>query len=913
MGAATGYASYLDSTTDMGGRSHAAWNENGMLLFASWDPVAGRWGDAAQIANATDARNIQLTAGRVKGSTQPLLLASWESGDLNNADINLSIGFYETDAQLVWSDVVPIRANGVADRNHTVGTGDGVFVITNEVRNDPFNQPQSGAAYADSDLATTILTVSHNAASSGSANTLIENAQPGTAYTVHQLQSGERLLRVLVNGQWIGLTKGDETGVLLDKLGTLKHSASDAITFTPSAPFGSSNGSIEFTFEKLDASNYIGRASAEVFAKTAATGNLSTADYRLTIAEAGAGKPYESLPISFSQAINKERISRAARTALVPRNPSLASFRELSGDGVFGDRAQDAYRAKLLQQQLLRSNGPTSAAGIEPQQQQVAYTNQQVTYAGSWGIGSTNSSTTTSGGNVAIGFPLNGDGYELNPNLPVGWRVNFADISKGGDGADFPLVNFASTSLGNNFQFGLSGSTQYVKRPASVGYRSSLFFFVGDEIDSAEYWKKKTGDNDEKIKGYIEKYSTKKRNGSPSTRTKETSYRSGKGLTLFVLFGMPIKLRAVQLGWESSARYAFQNAAAPYSINRNASAIGFVVRLGFQFGAEARVKLGALGVPALNDFTLVQARASFTSTFNFRFYATSRNVDYPIGEPSRVLEYKQDLSKARLTFGLLGGATGRTAFNAIYWANVGLRAGGGIASANGLGQYNVGAPTTKTNPGVTAASGIVSLASNLPWMLAAVEGLVDYANGQKTNPAYSSEFFVTFGVDAELRGSIDVLNRMFGAGVAFTLGFEIGGGTNGIILIGRAGMSIWATLAGLDITLFRASITGVVGNGGINPQALLNPEDRSVVRLLDYTPGAAAAFSAAGLRSDLRAAAQWQVQRFTGSDGIAREGASSGRLIRAVVAVPLDVSAADLNPDGTIKGLRLRIDSPGSC
>ena len=61
----------------MGGRSHAAWNENGVLLFATWDPVAGRWGDAAQIANATDARNIQLTPGRIQGSTQPVLLASW--------------------------------------------------------------------------------------------------------------------------------------------------------------------------------------------------------------------------------------------------------------------------------------------------------------------------------------------------------------------------------------------------------------------------------------------------------------------------------------------------------------------------------------------------------------------------------------------------------------------------------------------------------------------------------------------------------------------------------------------------------------------------------------------------------------------------------------------------------------------
>ena len=674
MAGAAGYASYLDSATDMGGRSHAAWNENGVLLFASWDPVAGRWGDAAQIANATDARNIQLTPGRVKGSTQPLLLASWESGDLNNADINLSIGFYETDAQLVWSDVVPIRANGVADRNHTVGTGDGVFVITNEVRNDPFNQPQTGAAYADSDLATTILTVTHNAASSGSANTLIENAQAGTAYTVHQLQSGERLLRVLANGQWIGLTKGDETGVLLDKLGTLKHSASDAITFTPSAPFSSSNGSIEFIVEKLDASNYIGRASAEVFAKTAATGNLSTADYRLTIEEAGAGKPYESLPISFSQAINNERISRAARTALVPRNPSLASYRELSGDGVFGDRAQDAYFAKLLQQQWLRSNGQASVAGIEPQQQQqVAFTNQQVTYASSWGVGSTNSSTTTSGsgGTVAIGFPLNGDGYELNPNLPVSWRVNFADVSKGGDGADFPLANFAKTSLGNNFQFGLSGSTQYVKRPTSVGYRSSLFLFFGDEIDPSQLSKetgKKADDNK------ITKYSTLNNNkgGNTSIRSKETSWRTGKGLTLFWLFGMPIKLRAVQLGWESSARYAFQNATAPYSVNRNALAVGFVVRLGFQFGAEARLKLGALGVPALNDFTLVQARASLTVTINNRYYLTSRNVDYPISEPSRVLEYKQDLSKARLTFGLLGvllGVPHSMQFTGPMWAS----------------------------------------------------------------------------------------------------------------------------------------------------------------------------------------------------------------------------------------------------
>ena len=285
------YASFLDSTSDLGGQSHVAWNENGVLLHAVWDPEAGRWGEAAQIANATAARNIQLTPGRTTGSNQrPLLLASWEAGESNDADLFLSVGFYEGDGRLVWSDVLPIRTNGQADRNHRVGVApDGAFLISNEVRQEPGDQLSLDATYQDSEIATTVLRVTQRTTV---RDGIRENANANESIDVLELTAGERLLRVQANGQWFSLEPDSATE--LPRLGTISRIGEGRqLSFTPNADFAAGNGSVQFSFETVSASSELRRSSFEVFADKAPPLQA----FRLELAE-----PRSLLPIDHQAA-----------------------------------------------------------------------------------------------------------------------------------------------------------------------------------------------------------------------------------------------------------------------------------------------------------------------------------------------------------------------------------------------------------------------------------------------------------------------------------------------------------------------------------------------------------------------------------------------------------------------------------
>jgi len=91
-----GYASYIDTATDLAGQSWAVWAENGLLYAARWDEQGQRWADAAAISNATGGRNVTLTVGQVVrrsevGQDMPALVVTWESGPDNDADVYAAV------------------------------------------------------------------------------------------------------------------------------------------------------------------------------------------------------------------------------------------------------------------------------------------------------------------------------------------------------------------------------------------------------------------------------------------------------------------------------------------------------------------------------------------------------------------------------------------------------------------------------------------------------------------------------------------------------------------------------------------------------------------------------------------------------------------------------------------------------
>ena len=930
------YASFLDTTSDLGGQSHAAWNENGVLLHAVWDPVAGRWGDAAQIANATSARNIQLTPGRTTGSNWlPLLLASWESGEANNADLFLSVGFYEGDGRVVWSDVLPIRANGQADRNHKVGVGpNGAFLISNEVRQDSGDPLSLDASYQDSEIATTVLRVTRRTAVSDGIR---ENAAAGERISILVLEADERLLRVQANGQWFSLEPRDS--VSLPRLGQLQREGGSLI-FTPNADFGAGRGSVQFSFETVSAGSVLRRSSFEVFAKKAPP----LQDFRIELEEPGAG--FETQPIGFSQAINRERITRDAFASLVPRRGGSASFRELAGDGLLGDRAAQAVgrRLSLATPPLLAAPAmaqaevaPGGASGSDdgltagPLQAGVLANAAAVRYQ------QTYSQSFVGGGGVE-GIQFFFDRYELNPNLQTLWNITFEDISKAVDGATFPIAGFGA-KLGSNFQFSLFGSTNYLKDATTVGYRSRLSVAAGNAIQYGDSNKAPFS-----VSAFSDRRKSIRGQNKPSfLGVKSTAAgQRGSGLTIQAggLFGIPY-LQRLSLTGQTIAKYRVPSSAAGAQVERNPAFALWSLGLGVTFGKEIRWKLaggqsflGADGAAqtannaALGEFTLLQLRASITAALLLRGGVARQDIRLNPGEGSTVLDYKSDLSSARLSW--MNDET-RAFFNGLYWQNAILK--GTLAAGE---RVNPGAAPGAENllPGRSSGalarygSGAVGLLLDVPWIVAFGQGINEVASGESDKGAQG---FIQFDGALQLAAEASLFNRTIGAKASTGLLIDLGGsglGQNPDFFGSAKGyFRLLYTLLGIDYTVLNTQFT--IFEIGTDPEPLLRTVVANAatgrtggrVRLLDYVPADVPALGPAGLNPALRPAdGGWRQADLVGEAGdrllgdSALPAGSGGRLVRAVIVLP-EASAfdpADLNPDGSLRELRLQLSSPGA-
>ena len=956
------YASFLDTTSDLGGQSHAAWNENGVLLHAVWDPVACRWGEAAQIANATAARNVQLTPGRTTGSGwRPLLLASWESGEANNADLFLSVGFYEGDGRLVWSDVLPIRANGQADRNHRVGVApNGAFLISNEVRQDSGDPLSLDAAYQDSEIATTELEVKQRQAADGVVKLA---ADQRSTIPILELAQGERLLRVQANGQWFNLVDGQS--VALPRLGALKLSA-QRLEFSPDPALRASQGSVRFTFEKTTTDNLLRRGSFEVFGgDSSSDGNQQEQQsYQLQFREPRpSGGAFETQPIGFSQAINRERITRDAFASLVPRRGGNSGFRELGGDGLFGDRAGLAVGRKLslaatpllaqaetpLFDDLRTGDGAAMDPLTGPSLQATALTQAetkryQQTYRDSftWGTQAKGQVVGPIDGSISVGGTFF-DRYELRPGLQTIWNITFEDISKAVDGATFPIAGFGA-KLGSNFQISLSGSTNYLRDKTTVGYRSRLSLALGNAI---QY-----GDNRDSSKAPLSvPVFSKRRNrirsqAEPSfLGLKSTAAGNrGSGLTIQAggLFGVPY-LQRLSLTGQTIAKYRIASTSEGTQIERNPAFALWSIGIGATFGKEIRWKLAGgqsfLGADdnertknnaALGEFTLLQLRASATAPLLLRGGAARQDITLNPGEGSTVLDYKTDLSSARLSW--MDDAT-RNVFNGLYWTNVVLKA---VGAAGNLKTEFLPARTALLPGGSGGAlarygSGALGVIADVPWIVAFGQGINEIAAGESVNGASA---FLQFDGALQLAAEASLFNRTIGAkastGLLLDLGVSGIGKDPNFFASLKGYFRLLYTLLGIDYTIVNAQAT--IFELWTDPEPLLRTAVATAptgsigpaggsVRLIDYVPTAVAALGPAGLNPALRPeVGGWRQVDLVGEAGelfagdSAAPGNSGGRLVRAVIVLP-EASAfdpADLNPDGSLRELRLQLSSPGA-
>ena len=107
-------------------------------------------------------------------------------------------------------------------------------------------------------------------------------------------------------GKWCRLDTG--ASLVLPRFGELRRSPGEGrtLSFTPNAEFAAGQGSMQFRFEKTTAANLLSRSSFVVLVDK----QPQQQSYQLQLSEPG-DNAFETLPIGFSQAINRERITRA--------------------------------------------------------------------------------------------------------------------------------------------------------------------------------------------------------------------------------------------------------------------------------------------------------------------------------------------------------------------------------------------------------------------------------------------------------------------------------------------------------------------------------------------------------------------------------------------------------------------------
>lgn len=124
-------------TRDADGITHMVWNRDGQVWHSWFDAATGQWRDATAISTEqsyapTIAANAKLLDGVNAG-----LLAAWQQGSGNDAEIWFAVGRAKVGGGFEWSAPVQLTDDDTADVSPEIIIGDtGVAMITHLKRND---------------------------------------------------------------------------------------------------------------------------------------------------------------------------------------------------------------------------------------------------------------------------------------------------------------------------------------------------------------------------------------------------------------------------------------------------------------------------------------------------------------------------------------------------------------------------------------------------------------------------------------------------------------------------------------------------------------------------------------------------------------------------------------------------------
>ena len=358
------YASSIRTVTDMAGNSYGVWNENGQLLMARWDQQAGRWDEAAQISDAVNGQNVQLVAANLpkdkSGRTTPVLAASWESGQGNEADVYMALGFYRNNGEIQWSDSIRLERANQQEREHRLGTAsvDGtdwlLVAAESQVLNDPdgaVGLDRSGAEYNDSEIGTMRIQVVQTGTANG------QTIFNGGTVSIPKLTSGaQEVVSALVNGRSVEL--GQPTRLV--GVGTVTVNRDGTASFNRNGESGELNSEVLISADLVNQSGgTVSRTSHTILSQAlldrkTAGGDSINGLYQLRVYN-DSNLDYSTLPVTFTKTDNRERVTRSTFSAPIPHRSGF-SLRDYTGTSPLSDtslrgmalKAQSDLRSSAL-------------------------------------------------------------------------------------------------------------------------------------------------------------------------------------------------------------------------------------------------------------------------------------------------------------------------------------------------------------------------------------------------------------------------------------------------------------------------------------------------------------------------------------------------------------------------------------
>ena len=442
-----GYASYLDTATDLAGQSWAVWAENGLLYSARWDELGQRWADASAISNATGGRNVTLTVGEVvrnsqAGQDMPSLVVTWESGPDNDADVYAAVGFHRPDGSVLWSDAMNLLPGGVAENNHSIGISGNRLVVATEAQAivDPVSSSPTDAkpsSYHDTDINTYSIAIQSRSSSINSGDPsfrqqFVSGSFEGQIKTLIAATgiSGGSLIAATVNG--IPIAIGAAEATTIKGLGSFLLNSSGQLTYSRGE---NPVSELLFVGELIGTSVDGGRAYARTSAllrpneleipQQSSYGNQGYTLSVSTLNGAGNAIATTTLPLSFNASERLERVTAATFTPPKPLGNG-SSLRDFTGSGRFADTS--------LSRALASANGQSTL-------ERTALGDALPNSFGDWAT-------------EAFSNP-----YQLSKGLPSRFAISFSDAINtfSGGGRGIPLLDFKKSG----FDIGLDGSIFY--------------------------------------------------------------------------------------------------------------------------------------------------------------------------------------------------------------------------------------------------------------------------------------------------------------------------------------------------------------------------------------------------------------------------------------------------------------------